>query len=219
MLVFVDGGTGRCETIKHKHGGVGAVAVSQNGTTTITGMGRFYHHETDVTNQRMELRAFMFLEEVLRICEKDQDEPLQVWSDSIYSIKTLFSDKDLPLKTNLKLIAEIREVLSRLNIVEVNHVKSHINRATKGQLPDMTFHEMADRMASQAIRRRDLVVKRLMTHGSVDKECLVCQHFPCKDRSKLTRSYKISNHKVCDDWDPWRMSLVKNFKAKSIIEV
>lgn len=220
MLLFVDGGTGRHgHGSGLRHGGIGCVAVEHNGTTRITGFGKFFHHDTGVTNQRMELRAIHFATEVLALLDKPADEPLYIWSDSIYSINTLRWNSDWSPSANLDLIVPFRRELQKLNIVELNHVKSHIRRKTKNAAPDFMLHEMADRLAAMAIKRRRFIRTPIMETQHVDTACLGCSLFPCRQRKDVLDRMRIREDYVkCRKFKAMRSSLIKKYSVEDIEE-
>lgn len=218
-MLFVDGAIRKVEVAEGepavREGGVGIVLASPNSTRgTICGFGQYFAPSTKVTNQRMELQAIHLGVEFAKRCGVG-GEPLHIWSDSMYALKTLGPSDWNPTK-NLDLIVPIQRSLRSVDIAGMQHVRSHIDRKSSGRLPDMTLHEMADAIAQEVVEGRTHKHYEVGRGPRFSPGCLACQRFPCKDENPLV-TLRLSEHgEPCGDFLGWPEMAIKGYSREEV---
>lgn len=196
MLIFTDGSSAA------PHGGVGVVTVANVGEVTIVkGVGYPLPTGMKCTNQRAEIHA-------VRVSASLAKTPSLLWSDSTYALGNVQPDiSGWVLKSNHDIVVPTRKEVTASSLAALHHVTAHVHKKWK-ELPNMLFHETADRLASSAAKSGEEKTTVIFDRRACPA-CVTCALFPCKG--------PVNHDAPCGDRVAWPHSVVEHFNPDSIV--
>ena len=219
-MVFVDGAIRRVGEpgSRVKEGGVGIVLVDNNNRRgSIIVSAKYIPPDDKVTNQRMEILAIQYgVLAAEKYSARPKGTPIHIWSDSQYAIGTIGPSDWSPTK-NLDIIVPTQRLLKACAPVHLHHVRSHLERKTGGEFPDFVFHELADVVATGAIKKAGDGA-HVARHTKLDPACVACQKFPCWQRTDPLKTQTIEpGGEACAKFLPWGPQWIQDFNREDVL--